>query len=101
MRRFIAAIKKVGFVFVLICLMGCGGTQRPSQCVLLFTAKPSGASIYVDEKFVSTARHPIEVACGMRRISVTASGYFPHDFTLPVKPGHTKIRVSLRLVPKS
>lgn len=85
-------------------LAGCGGAQRtrePAQ--VRFVIAPDTARVYTDERFVGSARvlarRPFQARPGVRRFTVTADGYFPHDLELELPSGTTTVELRLRPVP--
>ena len=84
--------------------MGCSGAPvRPTPARLRVLAQPPMAAVYVDDRFVSSARvlavRPLVLEPGIRHVTVQAPGYFPHDLELDLKAGLTTIRIALRAIP--
>lgn len=94
-----------GFLLlVAIALAACGSTQHPRDTAeLIVIVNPDSASVYVDDHFAATARvfaeRPMSFAPGVRHITITADGYFPHDVEANLPAGSTTVRVSLRAIP--
>ena len=91
-------------VAVALTLAACGGTQHPTTTAeLIVIVNPDNASVYVDDHFAATARvfaeRPMSFAPGVRHITITADGYFPHDVEANLPAGSTTVRVSLRPLP--
>lgn len=90
---------------VLLVLFGACGYQntRREPAKLQVIAEPEEARVYVDERFVASARvlaqRPRELRAGSHRVTITAPGYFPHDVAVDLPSGTTTIRISLRAVP--
>ena len=91
---------------VLVCLLAaaCGyQNTRREPAKLQVIAEPEEARVYVDERFVASARvlaqRPRELRAGAHRVTITAPGYFPHDVAVDLPSGTTTIRISLRAVP--
>lgn len=89
-----------------VMLSACGGAQRVKTeraAELRVVAVPPSATVQVDERFVGAARvlekRPARLTPGLRRITVDAPGYFPHDMELELKPGVTTVQIQLRPVP--
>ncbi len=96
--------------FVLACslmLAACGAAQHPRKeatAELRVTAVPENAVVEVNERSVGSARvlskRPVKLKTGVKRISISAPGYFPHDLEVNLPAGETKIDVKLRAVPR-
>lgn len=87
-----------------VSIAGCGGAQRaPEPARVRFVIEPDTARIYADERFVGSARvlarRPFQARPGVRRFSITAEGYFPHDLELDLPSGTTTVEIRLRPVP--
>ena len=82
---------------------GCHQTTRPTPAGLKVVAEPADARVYVDDRFVASARvlarKPHELKPGVHRVSITAPGYFPHDLELELPSGVSTIEIRLRPVP--
>ncbi len=92
--------------FALLCLVlsACGyQNTRREPAKLQVIAQPEDARVYVDERFIASARvlaqRPRELRAGSHRVTITAPGYFPHDVAVDLPSGTTTIRISLRQVP--
>lgn len=92
--------------FALLCLVlsACGyQNTRQEPAKLQVIAQPEDARVYVDERFIASARvlaqRPRELRAGSHRVTITAPGYFPHDVAVDLPSGTTTIRISLRQVP--
>ena len=94
-------------VALLVCVLafGCAHSPASTQTAprLQVIAQPDDARVYVDDAYFGSARvlsaQPKALAPGLRRVTVQASGYFPHDLEVKAKPGTTKIEISLRPIP--
>lgn len=77
--------------------------NRTPPARLRVIAVPSSASVYLNEEFLGSARvlavRPEELPRGKYRLTVTASGYFPHDLMIQLAPGTTTVRIKLRPIP--
>lgn len=87
-----------------VALAGCGGAQRTGEpAQVRFVVTPDTARVYTDDRFVGSARvlarRPFRTRPGVRRFTVTADGYFPHDLELELPSGTTTIELRLREVP--
>jgi hypothetical protein len=96
----------VGCAVALVLLYGaaCYRTAPPPRMASLrIKAEPANTSVYVDDRFVGTARvlavKPKAMKPGVRFITFEAPGYFPHDLRLDLAPGTTEIEIKLRPVP--
>ncbi len=93
---------------LLFVLSACAATQHPRErepvAKLRVIAVPEGALVEVNERSVGSARvlaqRPAPLKIGMKRITVTAPGYFPHDLEVNLPEGETKLEIKLRPVPK-
>lgn len=91
-------------VFALALAASCGfqGEQR-TRSMLRVKAVPEEARVFVDDRFVATARvlgrQPVALRPGHHLLTITAPGYFPHDMELTLPTGETKVEVQLRAVP--
>jgi len=87
-------------------LAACGAAQHPKEATaeLRVTAVPENAVVEVNERSVGSARvlsqRPVKLKTGMKRISISAPGYFPHDIEVDLPAGETKIDIKLRAVPR-
>ena len=87
-------------------MVGCGAAQHPKEqpAELRVIAVPEGALVEVNERSVGSARvlaqRPAKLKAGIKRISVSAPGYFPHDLEVDLPAGETKIEITLRPVPR-
>ena len=82
----------------------CGAAPPPrEQAHLRIIAEPPTASVYVDDRFVATARRigrrPEAVRTGVHHVTVSAPGHFPHDIELDLPAGLTTVEVRLRPIP--
>lgn len=84
-------------------LASCGGAPRPTPAGIKVVAQPADARVYVDDRFVASARvlavRPHELPAGVHRITIEAPGFFPHDIETELPPGVSTIEISLRPVP--
>lgn len=98
------AIRLVALLFVCV-MSACAGVQRPSDppAELRVIAEPAHATVLVNEQFVGSARvlekRPYAMRPGKKRITIQASGHFPHDLELDLPPGVTTLKIKLRPVP--
>ncbi len=93
-----------GLMLVAVVGSGCVfPTARPTRAKLRVIAEPEHMRVYVDERFVASARvlaqRPRELRPGRHRLTFQAPGYFPHDVAVDLPPGTTTIRISLRPIP--
>lgn len=83
-------------------LASCGGEPRPTPAGLKVIAQPADARVYVDDRFVASARVLAQRAhslpAGVHRITVSAPGYFPYELETELPPGVSTIEISLRPV---
>ncbi len=87
---------------------GCASTQQPRarepMAELRIIAVPENALVEVNERSVGSARvlaqRPAKLKVGVKRITLTAPGYFPHDLEVNLPKGETKIEITLRAVPR-
>lgn len=96
---------RVTVLAVLACwLVGCGAaTPAPERAQLRVVAEPIEARVYVDDRFVATARRlarrPETLRPGVHHVTISAPGHFPHDVELDMPPGLTTVEISLRPIP--
>lgn len=88
----------------LLLLCACGFQNvRETPTRLQVIAEPEAARVYVDERFVATARvlaaRPRQLRPGPHQLTLRAPGYFPHDVDVELPPGTTTVRIRLRPVP--
>lgn len=92
-----------GFVLLIVLGAGCIHTPPPPVALLRVVAEPDMASVYVNDEYVGRARvlaqHPKQLTPGMKTITFTAPGHFPHDVRVKLLGGETTIRMKLRPVP--
>jgi hypothetical protein len=66
-------------------------------------AEPNTTSVYVNDRFVGSARllavKPAVMRPGVKYVTFTAPGYFPHDIRLELPSGTTSIAIKLRPIP--
>lgn len=89
---------------VLVACAACGASQPArEQAQLRIVAEPATASVYVDDRFIATARRiarrPEPLRTGVHHVTVSAPGHFPHDLELDLPAGLTTVEVSLRPIP--
>jgi hypothetical protein len=74
---------------------------RPAQ--LQIEAKPKGASVYIDDRYIASAQvlaeRPHTLEPGKHQVTLKAPGHFPHDFTVDLEPGVTTVTIQLRPIP--
>jgi len=86
-------------------LTACAGTHKPraAPAQLRVVAEPPSATVQVNERFVGAARvldkRPARLSQGLKRVTVEAPGYFPHDLMLNLPAGVTTVNIKLRPVP--
>lgn len=77
--------------------------QKPSAAKLRVVAQPSGASVYINERFLASAKllnkKPAKLKPGKKRITIQARGHFPHDVEVDLPSGLTTIEIKLRQIP--
>lgn len=82
---------------------GCAHGAARRDASLRLVAEPNNAALYVDERYVGTARtlerYPALLASGKHQLTVQAPGYFPHDVEVQLTEGLTTVRMKLRPVP--
>lgn len=98
------ALRKMALALGFVLVAGCGGAQRaPEPARARFVITPESARVYSDERFLGTGRvldaRPFQTRPGVRRFSITADGYFPHDLEVDLPSGTTTIELRLRPVP--
>jgi hypothetical protein len=85
-------------------LSACGSAPpAPTAASLKVYAEPVTTSVYVDDRFVGSGRvlaiKPVIMRPGVRYLTFTAPGYFPHDLKLNLPSGTTSVSIKLRPVP--
>jgi len=75
----------------------------PRLAQLRVVAEPESTTVYVDDRYVGSARvlaaKPRGLSPGMKLITFKAPGYFPHDVRLELPSGVTTVRMKLRKIP--
>jgi hypothetical protein len=94
----------VTFALLAVTAGGCYQTAAPTRMAgLQVKADPENTSVYVNDRFVGTARvlavKPESMKPGVKFITFKAPGYFPHDLRVELPPGTTVIEIKLRPVP--
>jgi len=89
----------------LLLFASCGVQNvREPPARLQVIAEPENARVYVDERYMATARvlerRPQQLRTGPHRVTIEAPGFFPHDVEVDLPSGTTTIRISLRAVPE-
>jgi hypothetical protein len=89
---------------LLLGIAGCGAsTPATPRAQLRVVAEPPGASVYVDDRFVATARRlarrPEPLPPGVHYVTISAQGYFPHDLEMDLPQGVTTVNIRLRAIP--
>ncbi|MEM9191289.1 MAG: hypothetical protein AAGF12_19105 [Myxococcota bacterium] len=83
--------------------LGCSGAPRRPAAQLRVVAQPENARVYVNDRFLATARvirqRPEVLRTGVHHMTVTAPGHFPHDVELDLPEGLTTVEISLRPIP--
>ncbi len=92
------------FAFSAFTVAACYQTAAPTRMAALqVKAEPENTSVYVNDRFVGTARvlavKPEPMKSGVKFITFKAPGYFPHDLRVELPPGTTLIEIELRPVP--
>ena len=76
---------------------------KPTMARLRVLAVPANTRVYVDDRFVGTARvlavKPKLMQPGVKYITFEAPDYFPHDLRVVLPAGTTTIRMKLRAIP--
>lgn len=85
-------------------LVGCMRPPAPpSLAKLRVLAEPETTTVYVDDRYVGSARvlaaKPRALSPGFKLITFKAPGYFPHDVRLELPSGVTTLRMKLRKIP--
>ena len=91
-------------VALALALSACGASQPGAEAASLrVVAEPEMARVYVDDRFIATARRlavrPAPLRTGVHFVTITADGYFPHDVEVDLPAGETTVEISLRAVP--
>lgn len=89
---------------VFLITSSCGGrVPRPSVAKLRILAVPENTKVYIDDVFAGSARvlaiKPKSMSPGIRYITFTAPGHFPHDLRVKLPPGTTTVRMKLKPIP--
>jgi len=100
----VATLRALALAAVACALLGCGAaTPAPERAQLRVVAEPLEARVYVDDRFVATARRlarrPETLRPGVHHVTISAPGHFPHDVELDMSPGLTTVEISLRPIP--
>lgn len=76
----------------------------PKVAKLKVIAEPANTTVYINDRFVGTARILAKKAKrlkpGVKYITFKAPGHFPHDVRLKLEPGETKVKMKLRPIPQ-
>lgn len=94
----------VAVVSLLVTTSSCyRSAPRSRMAGLQIKAQPENTSVYVNDRFVGTARvlavRPKSMKPGVKFITFKAPGYFPHDLRVELPPGTTLIEIELRPLP--
>lgn len=77
---------------------------RPKVAKLTVIAEPEDTTVYINDRFVGTARvlsrKAKRLKPGVKYITFKAPNHFPHDVRLDLPPGETKVRMKLRPIPQ-
>ena len=77
---------------------------RATPARLAIIAEPPETRVFVNDRYLAKARalaiKPADLPPGVKFITFTADGYFPHDLQVKLPPGTTTIRIKLRPIPK-
>jgi hypothetical protein len=92
------------FLPLILSLAACGSAMPPpSVATLKVIAEPPTTSVYVNDNFVGSARvlavKPVAMKPGIKFLTFTADGYFPHDLRVDLPAGTTTISIKLRPIP--
>lgn len=87
-----------------VSLASCVRPAPPPQLAKLrVLAEPETTTVYVDERYVGSARvlaaKPRSLSPGTKLVTFKAPGYFPHDVRLDLPSGITTVRMKLRKIP--
>jgi len=92
-----------GLVLGLLVSSCSGAPPARGRALLAITAVPDTASVYVDDRYIASARRlairPEVLRVGVHHVTITAPEYFPHDVELALPEGLTSVRISLRPIP--
>jgi hypothetical protein len=83
---------------------GCySQTPPPRLAKLRVVAEPSTTTVYVDDRYVGSARvlatRPKVFKPGIKFITFKAPDHFPHDVRVDLPSGTTTIKMKLRPIP--
>src|SRR5690606_38907031 len=103
-RAVVSRLRPATVLLGALVLGACGFQAQPTtRARLRVIAEPEDARVFVDDRFVATARvlarEPLALRPGTHLVTLTASGYFPHDMQLELPMGETKLEIELRPVP--
>jgi hypothetical protein len=92
------------FLLAIVSLSACGSAMpATSVAKLKVIANPTTTSVYINDTFVGTSRvlalKPVGMKPGVKFITFTADGYFPHDLRVDLPAGTTSISINLRPIP--
>jgi hypothetical protein len=87
-----------------VSLSSCVRQPPPPQLAKLrVLAEPETTTVYVDDRYVGSARvlaaKPRSLSPGSKLVTFKAPGYFPHDVRLELPSGVTTVRMKLRKIP--
>jgi hypothetical protein len=93
-----------GIALFLVLVSGCATIPiRPDPAEVRFALQPQTARVYTEDRFIGAGRVLAQRARsfrpGVRRFTITADGYFPHDVEVDLPSGVTTIRLRLRRIP--
>ncbi len=102
------SLRALALIPLLALLGACATTQHPRErepmAELRVIAVPENALVEVNERSVGSARvlaqRPAKLKVGVKRVTLTAPGYFPHDLEVNLPKGETKLEITLRPVPR-
>jgi len=99
-------VRRLSLPILLVVLGACGAAQhrvREPFAELRVIAVPESAVVEVNERNIGSSRvlsqRPAKLKLGMKRITITAPGYFPHDLEIDLPEGETKLEIKLRPIP--
>jgi hypothetical protein len=94
----------IASVALVMTATGCVRQAPPPQLAKLrIVAEPDTTTVYVDERYVGSARvlaaKPKSLSPGVKLVTFKAPGYFPHDVRLDLPSGTTTVHMKLRKIP--
>lgn len=100
-----APVARMLALLVSTALVGCmQPPPRPRVAKLTVIAEPENTTVYINDRFVGTARvlsrKAKHLKPGVKYITFKAPNHFPHDVRLDLAEGETTIRMTLRPIPQ-